>query len=168
MQEHTLGKSSTLLTPVTIEEHRAIALALAQQATRELLIFTQTLDHALFDNAEFEDAASHLARRSQYAAVHILVQDSSAAVRRGHRLVELAQRLGSRVKIRRPNDDYLDARQSFLVADETGYLSRQFADDYANGVAHFSDRSSARNLANFFNEVWERSEADPQLRRLHL
>ncbi|MFA5627519.1 MAG: hypothetical protein WCX90_07585 [Thiohalomonadaceae bacterium] len=167
IQDYKLGENTKLLTLATVDDFRVTSLALAQQARRTLHIFTQDLDHALFDIAEFEEATSQLARHSQYSHVRILLQDSSAAVRRGHRLVDLAHRLSSHIAIRKPIAEYADLRQSFLLADETGYVSRQMADRYS-GVADFNDRSTARNLVNLFNEVWERSQSDPQLRRLYL
>lgn len=167
IQNHRLGETNELLTLETAGDHRAVALAMAQQATRTLHIFSRDLDHALFDNPEFEEAASQLARRSQYARIHILVQDSSAAMRSGHRLITLAQRLSSRIEIRKPVDEYAVINHAFFVADETGYISRQQADRYA-GVANFYDRLTARDLVGFFNEVWERSQQDSQLRRLYL
>jgi hypothetical protein len=88
-------------------------------------------------------------------------------VRRGHRLIDLAQRLSSKIEIRKPIAEYADINRTFFVADEAGYVSRPLAERY-EGVANFSDRLSARNLVNTFNEVWERSQQDPQLRRLHL
>lgn len=167
IQNHRLGETNELLSLETAGDHRAVALALTQQAVRTLHIFSRDLDHALFDTPEFEEAASQLARGSQYARIQILVQDSSGAVRRGHRLITLAQRLSSRIEIRKPVTEYADINRAFFIADETGYISRQLADRY-DGVGNFNDRLTARDLAGFFNEVWERSQQDSQLRRLHL
>jgi len=167
IQNHRLGESHELLSLESAADHRTVALAMARQAVRTLHIFTRDLDHAVFDTPEFEEAASHLARGSQYSRILILVQDSGAAVRRGHRLVDLAQRLSSKIEIRKPVAEYADVNRAFFVADETGYITRQLADRY-EAVANFSDRLAARDLVAFFNEVWQRSQQDSQLRRLHL
>lgn len=167
LQNCKLGETRELLELNTPDENRDVALAMAQQARRTIMILTRDLDHLLYDTPEFEQAASTLARSSQHASVRILVQDSSKAVKDGHRLVALAQRISSRFEIRKPAEEYADVNHAFFVADQTGYISRQLADRYV-GVANFDDRFSARNLVNFFNEVWARSHQDPQLRRLHL
>lgn len=167
IQNHKLGETNELLSLETAEDHRRVALAMAQQAVRNLYIFTYDLDRAVFDNPAFEEAASQLARRSQHSRIQILLQDASSAVRHGHRLVALAQRLSSKIEIRKPVAEYADITRSFFVADETGYVSRQLSDRY-EAVANFSDRLLARDLVSFFNEVWERSQQDSQLRRLHL
>jgi hypothetical protein len=167
IQGHKLGETNELLTLETAADHRAVVVAMAQQAVRSLHIFTRDLDHALYDTPEFEAAALNLVRTGQYARIHILVQDSSGALRRGHRLINLAQRLSSKIEIRKPIAEYADISRAFFVADETGYVSRQMADRY-EGMANFSDRLTARDMVGFFNEVWERSQQDSQLRRLHL
>lgn len=167
IQNHRLGQTNELLSLESAADHRTVTLAMAQQGARTLHIFTRDLDHAVFDTPEFEEAASRLARDSQYSRIRILVQDSSAAVRRGHRLVGLAQRLSSKIEIRKPVAEYADVNRAFFVADETGYITRQLADRY-EAVANFCDRLAARDLVAFFTEVWERSQQDSQLRRLHL
>lgn len=167
IQNHKLGETNELLSLETAGDHQTVALAMAQQAARSLHIFTHDLDHAIFDTPEFEEATSRLARGSQYARIQILVQDSSSAVRRGHRLVTLAQRLSSKIEIRKPVAEYADITRAFFVVDETAYITRQLADRY-EAVANFSDRLTARDLVTFFNEVWQRSQQDSQLRRLHL
>ncbi|HKJ77402.1 MAG TPA: acyltransferase [Gammaproteobacteria bacterium] len=163
----TLGEDETYLEPTTMAENRDIALAMARQARRYLYVFTGDLDPALYDSAEFAEALSALARSSERAHVHILVQDSTRASKDGHRVVELAQRLSSKVRIHRPSRQYADLRETFLVADELGYLYRTVADRY-EAQASFRDRKRARELTRHFEEVWQRSEPDPQLRRLSL
>lgn len=167
IQNHTLGETNELLSLEGVADHRAVILAMTRQAARTLHIFTRDLDPLLFDTAEFEAAALQLVRNSQYARIHILVQDSSGAMRSGHRLIALAQRLSSKIEIRKPVDEYAIINRAFFVVDETGYVSRQPAERY-EGVANFNDRLAARDLVAFFNEVWERSQQDSQLRRLHL
>lgn len=167
VQNHRLGETNELLSLETADDHRTVAVAMAQQAVRSLHIFTYDLDHAVFDNTELEEAVAYLARNGQYARIQILLQDSSKAIRHGHRLVTLAQRLSSKIEIRKPIAEYADTKRSFFVADGTGYISRQVTDRY-EAVANFSDRLAARDLVYFFNEVWERSQQDSQLRRLHL
>lgn len=167
IQDFRLGETNQLLELAVPDEHREVALAMTQQARRSIVILTRDLDHPLYDTPEFEQAAFELARGSQYARIRVLVQDSSRAVKNGHRLVGLAQRLSSRIEIRNPTEEYADVNHAFFVSDQTGYISRKLADRY-EGTANFNDRLAARNLVNFFDEIWERSQQDPQLRRLHL
>jgi len=167
IQDYKLGETKELLNLESAEDHRNVVLAMTRQAKRSLHIFTYDMEHLVFDNAEFETAATDLLRGGQYAAIRILVQDSSRAVRNGHRLINLAQRLSSKIEIRKPIAEYADITRAFFVADETGYISRALADRY-DAVANFNDRLSSRDLVKFFNEVWERSQQDSALRRLYM
>jgi len=167
IQNYRLGETNELLTLETSEQHREVAIAMAQQAHRSIHIFTHDLDNILYDNAAFDEAVSRLLRSSPQAHLQILVQDSDRAMRSGHRLINLAQRLSSKIEIRKPIPEYRDIARVFFVADETGYISRPLATRY-EGVANFSDRLSARDLADFFREVWERSQPDSALRRLYI
>ena len=149
------------------EEARRIALALALNAQRSLRIYTRDLDNPVYNTREFVKAVTGLATRSQYSFIHILIQDSTYVVKNGHRLIELAYRLTSKIKLRNPSYEYRNYNEAFLVADETGLIHRRIADRY-EGTADFRNPLKARNLAYFFDEVWEKSAPDPELRRLHL
>lgn len=162
-----LGEDETFLEPTAVSENRDIALAMARQARRHLYLFSPDLDPAVYGNAGFAEAVSALVRSSERAHVHILVQDSTRAAKDGHRLVDIAQHLSSKIRIHRPDREYADVRGTFLVADELGYLYRTVADRY-EGQASFSDRKRARELNRYFEQIWQRSEPDPQLRRLKL
>ncbi len=167
IQNYKLGETKELLNLESAEDHRNVVLAMTRQARRSLHIFTYDMEHAVFDNPEFEEAATDLLRGGQYATIRILVQDSNRAVRNGHRLINLAQRLSSKIEIRKPIAEYAEVTRAFFVADEAGYISRALADRY-DAVANFNDRLSCRDLVKFFNEVWERSQQDSQLRRLYM
>jgi hypothetical protein len=97
----------------------------------------------------------------------MLVQDPRPIVKDGHRLIEVARRFSSFVALRTAHPDYQDYNETFLIVDETGLLHRRIADRY-EGTVHFTAPRLARERLAFFNEVWERSEADPELLRLHL
>lgn len=162
-----LGQTEEPLHLHTAPEHRAAVLSMASQATQSLCIHTRDLDPAVYDSAELNEAIVRLIRRSSRAQIRILVQDSSRAVREGHGLLRLGQQLSSKVQFRIPGPDHRDFNEAFLVADVAGYVRRPVADLY-NGVAVFRAPFEARKLLQYFDEVWDRADSDPQLRRLFL
>ena len=95
------------------------------------------------------------------------MQDPLTAVRRSQRLVNLSRKLSSSIEIRQPHPDYRHFNEAFLVADECGLIHRGFADRY-EGMANFYAPIEARRKLAFFTEVWERSEVNPEFRRLNL
>ncbi len=149
------------------EQVRAMALSLATQAQQELLLHTEAMEPEIFDQQAFLDAVSSLVRKHQNAHVWILVEDGHKVVQHGHRLIELSRRLGTNIQIRRPPVQYRNYGKTFLLCDEVGYFYRPLARRY-EGIANFNDPGQAAVLKKYFMEVWEQSQAEGEMRRLHL
>ncbi len=162
-----LGESSQTIQIHSRSDNQALAAALVQQAHRSLDIFSRDLEAEIYDQSGFLDGVKALALRSPQARIRILLQDPSRVVSDGHRLVEMMRRLSSYIEIRQPHSDYQDYNEAFLIADGSGLLHRRIADRY-EGIGGFHLPLRARELTNFFNEVWLRSELHSELRRLHL
>jgi len=166
-EQRHLGEDDSAVRLERAADNREAALQMAQQARRRVDIFTLDLESAIYNQAPFEEALSRLLRSTPSSRARILVQESSHAVQTGHCLIHLAQRLSSHIEIRKPATDYAGMNEAFLIADETGYIHRTPGDQY-EGVANFKDRYTARQLTALFNEIWERSQPDPQVRRLYI
>ena len=145
----------------------AAVQALAEQAQRTLLLHTEDLEPAIYDDSSFLDAVSRLARAHGQSRIWILVQDARRAVLHGHRLIETARRLSSSIQLRRPAAAYRNFHESFLLADGCGYLHRPIAARF-EGTANFHDPAKVADWEKYFMEVWERSEPDEEVRRLYL
>lgn len=142
-------------------------LAGLQQPRRHLVILSQQLDHALFDNEALVEAVSRFARSSPSSEVRILIADSSLIVSRGHRLVELARRLDSHITIRRIADDTPPGEKSFVSWDGQGFFLLPDFREYT-AVADAYDPVQARKMVEAFDYYWTRSVPDPELRMLRL
>ncbi|MBF0255190.1 MAG: hypothetical protein HQL47_01770 [Gammaproteobacteria bacterium] len=148
------------------DQQRDLCLSLARQARREVLIFTQNLDPHSFNSLELYEALKQLALRRPDPALRILLQDHEPVRRGGYRLLELAQRLSSRVLIHRPHlQEHREHRENFVLVDEVGYLYQPLY-SRPEGSVSFHNPARARQLGHFFNEVWQQSEQDSLLRRL--
>ncbi len=162
-----LAQTAETLAIETLADCAAVTLALAQQATRTLHLFSRELDARLYDTEPFLDAVRQLAIRGRFSEIRILVQSTDRAVKNGHRLIELARHLSTYIQIRAVHPEFRDYNQAFLVADEAGFLMRNLADRF-EGRANFHDPLEARELVRFFTRVWDASSHDPELQRLHL
>lgn len=163
------------LTPAAAQSRRLVAerfgdlrdctLALIASARHELCIYSRDLEAALYEDAEILDAIRMVALSGKGASVRILVQDTTRAVRDGHRLVDLAQRLSSIVHIRRVSEEDAQFAGAYVLTDQGGYLHRSFGDrfDAVDDICYPPRRDE---LKRQFNEVWERAEPPPELRRL--
>ena len=144
------------------------ATDLMLEQTQDMLdIFSRDLDPELYDRQPFLDALSRLCLRNRKARIRLLVQEPQVPVKRGHRLIELARRLSSSIEIRQPHPDYRHYNEAFMVADQCGLIYRSLADRF-EGMGNFYNPVEARRKLDFFTEVWERSEQNPEFRRLHL
>jgi hypothetical protein len=81
--------------------------------------------------------------------------------------VELAQRLPSVIEIRRPNEDFIDQEENFLLIDDCGYLHRKNRAGHI-GIACYHNRHRVNRLLALFDEAWENGIPERELARLHL
>lgn len=160
-----LGTSSEELETETSEDCRRLALLMASQAQHRIRIISRHLDPPIFNNEEFVEAVKHLVLKRTASRVEIIVKDSGPLMRRGHRLVALAQRLSSYIEIRKPGRPHSAYNGGVLVVDACGYLNRTFADRY-EGSACCNDSRTCKALTEHFQEMWQAGEPDPNLRRL--
>ena len=137
------------------------------QAQDGLDIFSRNLDPALYEQSDFIANLSRLCLRNRKARIRFLVQQPAEAVRRCQRLLELSRKLSSSIELRQPHPDYRQHNEAFLVADRCGLVYRPFSDRF-EGTANFHAPVEAQRKTDFFTEVWERSEVNPEFRRLYL
>lgn len=151
----------------TVSENREAAVEVATAARRELAVFTRELEPQVYDNPEFVEAVKALALSGRKARVRILLVDSTRATREVNRLVELSRRVPSFIEIRKPHEDYQDIVETFIIADERAILYRKLATRW-EGYADSNEPLRARDKLKLFNEIWQRSHADPETRRLRI
>ena len=167
LDDHILAETDDLIPVKTREDNHLTAVQLVQQCKRNLEIISRKLDPAIYDTPDFVEALKQLALKSRHAHIRILVFESEAIIRRGHRLVELAQHLSSYIELRNPGIEYQSYNEALLIADETGYLHRDNAERY-EGRVNFNGRRQSKLLLDRFEEMWESATPDPNLRRVHV
>ena len=148
-------------------EHYAVALDMLRRTRRSVYIFSRQLDGRLYDTREFADALTRLATRQPGARIRILIRNLEPLIAHGHRFIELSRRLPSAMEIRVVHPDYRHFNEAFMVFDDRRIIHRKLADRY-EGMAYEDDPKRARHWLDFFTEVWNVSQVDPNLRRLHL
>lgn len=146
---------------------REIALEMARNSSRTLDIVSRHLDPTIYDQAPFIEAIKQIVLNNRVARIRLLVTDIGPVITRGHRLLELSNRLSSYIAIRKPGRDYRNFNEALLLADSTAYIHRQFADRY-EGLASHDDPRRASELTRRFEEIWQRADIDPNFRRLHI
>lgn len=142
-------------------------LDMAQQCRRSLHILSRDLDALIYDKPDFIDAIAQLLRRSRYVEIQVLVHDSTQAVKQGHRLISLHQKFTSYIHYRRIHSEFKDYNQALYIADDIGFVYRDHADRY-EATINYCDSRLAKEYHKQFDEIWQVSEPDPQVRRLYI
>jgi predicted GNAT family N-acyltransferase len=146
---------------------RSTTLTLLKACRNELAIWSGDLDAAVLDDDEALEEIKQIAVAAPRPVIRILLMDSARAVKNDHRLLKLAQRLSTVIRIRRPARQHQEYLGAFVVADRQHSIFREF-NDQAKGLLQPFDRLAARRLMEQFDEAWEQSEPDPDLQRLDL
>ncbi len=165
-EETTLDDSPFALTRYS--EYLPHVCAMAAGCGRQLNIFTQEFDPAILDHEAVTDAIrSFVIDNGRAAQVKILVQRPETAIRQGHRLVELARKLSSFVKIHCPASQHRAITEAYLTFDNTAYLYRDIGDQ-PEGRGCYKDSLRTLELNWKFEEIWAMSEPEAEFRRLGL
>ncbi len=149
------------------EDNKQAAIHMVAQGKRSLNLFTPNLDPRIFNNENFIEAVKQLVISNSRSRVNILILDPSEVVMHGHRIVELARRVSSRIFIHRADEEDRNQVNTFMIVDDVGIIRRAH-NDRLEGLAEFNNPAEARLLLKTFSEDWERSQPEPELRRLHL
>ncbi|MDT3718130.1 histone acetyltransferase HPA2 [Pseudomonas oryzihabitans] len=145
-----------------LREH---SVRLISQARHQLCIQTPDLEAPLYDNVDVEAALKRLLLGNPRHQVRILINDSTLAMRQGHRLIALAQRLTSNLLIRRPLAEQRP-EGACLIVDDLALLRR--TGNAPNGFVRYGDRAAVRTQQQVFDRLWAISQAEMELRRMVL
>lgn len=166
-ERFVLKKDSQTVAIDTSEACRLAAISMARQSARSIDIVSRQLDPRMYDNADFCEAVSKLLVGSMRARVRVLLRDTDAVVKHGHRLVSLSQRLSSFIEMRIPAREFDEYNSAFLVVDGAGVIYRTLSDTF-EGTVSFNDPRKAQELDRQFEAMWQTATPDPNLRRAHL
>ncbi len=138
-------------------ELSAARLQLLAEARRRIAIYQPALSDDVYGSPAELAELRRLATSGRGAEIRLILHAPADALREGHRLVALAQRLPSTVLVRMPQEELdLAYASAYLLTDQGGYLFQPDA-RRATGRASQANRAAQAPLLQHFNEVWERS-----------
>ena len=144
-----------------------LAVELVRTASRQICILSPSLDHVVFDRPELTEALSALARRGRESLIRILISDPRLIVQRGHRLLELARKLPSSVKLQKLAEHPDWHGETIITRDGSGVLYKP-GDSNEKGFFEPDSRASTQRHVDLFNELWRYSEPDIEFRSLSM
>ena len=144
-----------------------LAVELVDSASRHIDILSPRLDHAVFDRRELSEALSSLARRGRESRIRLLVKNARPIVQRGHRLLQLARRLPSSVKLHRLAEHPDWNGETIVIRDRDGVLYKPGDADH-EGFYEPNSRASTQHHADLFEDLWRHSVEDTEFRAFSL
>ena len=162
--------SSPVADPIqfaTTDAALELVTQLVSNAHRRIMLFSPYLDQTLFSNQNFVDAVSKLVRNSARSEVKILLHSSKPALERGHKLLELSRRLDEKIKVRLHPEELSQDTSSFVIADTESYWLLPNWDQH-HGICDSHDPVTTARMTDAFDQAWQKSQADPELRTLRL
>lgn len=151
------------------DELAAARLQLLTRARYKLAIYLPALPADAYSSSTELDELRRIATSGRGAEIRIVLSDPAAALRTGHRLIDLAQRLPSVLQIRMPVDEQGENRitSAWLLNDTFGYLFLPDANRLQGRVA-LEDGPGQAPLLLQFEQIWERATPATQLQPLGL
>lgn len=140
-------------------------VALIKLAHRQIKIFSKQLDEHVYGGDDVFQALLEFASAHANTEIHILVRNAQPLVQNGHQLLHLCHRLSSRVEIRTLGKAVKTFHIEFMLSDENGVIYNQSNDRY-DGYAVPHSPLKAKELIHDFDDMWQHSEPDPELRSL--
>lgn len=147
------------------EDFHNFALKLLTRSRRNISILSNNLDPVIFNTDEFVDAISQIARNHRYAQIQILVKDTQQLLENSHKLVKLAQRLPSKLGIRKLTIEPDDKKLGFMLCDNDGLLYKN-DDAIYQGFANSNATAEVKHFRGIFDYIWQYGEAEPELQQL--
>ncbi|MCZ6526007.1 MAG: hypothetical protein O6928_05540 [Gammaproteobacteria bacterium] len=166
-EDYKLGRTDDA---VHIDNRKLNHLAItkmAQQCKRTIEIVSRELDPPFFDTEEFVEACKKMILANRNAKLRIIVFEPQAIVARGHRLLNLAGTLSSFFEFRKPDLEYSNFNEALFITDSTGYVHRQNIERF-EGIVNFNDKRQSKYLLQKFDDIWEKSAPDSNMRQLHI
>lgn len=159
--------SKQLLLLESADDFRSQTLQICQGARRHLDVLSHHLDFGVFDHPPTLEAISKMARAHRLARVRLLVRDSQPLIDRGHGLVRLAQRLPTKVELRKLVVEPENGDMAFLLCDRDRVIYKG-DDNVYRGFVNRDGAAEVQRLRTIFERIWEHAHSEPKLKLLHI
>ncbi|WP_230474851.1 hypothetical protein [Dyella monticola] len=147
-----------------------VRLQLLQATRYKLAIYLPNLPATAFSTSEELAELRRIGISGRGAEIRVVLGDPDTALREGHRLIDLAQRLPSVLRIRTPIEEDQNTNEvasAWMLNDTSGYLLLPDADRW-EGRAALRDGPGHAPLLLKFEQIWERAQPASGLQPLGL
>ncbi len=150
-----------------LEDFHRYSLALVEKNRRTLAILSKDLDTPLLGTPEFVEAISAFSRSSRHTQIQILIKDTKPAIDSGHLLIRLAQKLSTKILVRKMTVEPNNKDMAFMLGD-TDKLLYKNDDAVYRGFFNSSAARELKPLREEFNYLWQYAEPEPEFQLLYI
>lgn len=151
----------------SIEETLDAAVDMVDMTHRRISIYTPDLEPGVYNEERFLEAIKRLTLGKPFARIRVLISSPEHLVRNGNPFVQLARRLSACIEFRNVDEDFRHHREAFLIADETALIYRVDASKW-EGIADTHEPAVARRYLGMFDEIWNASRVEAEIRELRV
>jgi hypothetical protein len=159
--------SETLWLLDGVTDFRTYSEQLITQSRRSIAILTRDLDALVYGTPECVQHLSDFVRSSRNAQVQILIKVTKPPIESGHLLVKLAQRLSSKILVRKMTTEPNNKEMGFMLGD-TDKLLYKNDDGLHRGFYNSAAASEIKSLREEFNYLWQYGELEPEFQLFHI
>lgn len=134
----------------------AAVAGLVAGARRQIAILSYRLEPALYGAEPVVDAVRSFVLSHERTRVRILVNQPDLAMRRAHRLVELARRLSSRVEFRELTEEQRGIVDDCVITDVEGVWRRERPEQLESRLFRHAPLEARLQLRRF-DPLWDES-----------
>jgi hypothetical protein len=159
--------SETLWLLDGVTDFRTYSEQLITQSRRSIAILTRDLDALVYGTPECVQHLSDFVRSSRNTQVQILIKVTKSPIESGHLLVKLAQRLSSKILVRKMTTEPNNKEMGFMLGD-TDKLLYKNDDGLHRGFYNSAAASEIKSLREEFNYLWQYGELEPEFQLFHI
>jgi hypothetical protein len=158
MEEEYIGTDKNRFQVNTRQKISETSCDLISQANRSINIMLYDYDDILLPVTRVDELLSSFIRQHERSRLRYLCSESDILCERGGKLIQLARRFSTFIKLRQLPDDLKPIHEQFIIIDGESCIQTQDHRSY-DYYANLHNRARARQLNNHFEALWERSSA---------
>lgn len=158
-------ETKTTFSLLSYKEGQEALAHLMAQATTTINIYSQSLCPAILNTQIVIDACEQFCLKNHRTHINILVQETRPITQVSHRLLSLAHKHISSISFKKLNTDIAIRGDDYISIDRSAYWQLPNTQSYES-VCNFADARRTAIFLAHFNDAWERSSADSELREL--
>ena len=136
---------------------------LFKQANVSIKIYSHSLCPALFNSSTVIEACEQFCLKNHRTQIHIIVEETRPLTQISHRLLSLAHKHSSSIFLKKMKTDGPKRNDDYVCIDRSAYFQLPSSQHYES-ICNFSDAHRTAIFLTHFNDAWDVSFVDPELR----